>query len=207
MHSWRALIAPYLRDRWEEEASWLEAHRMNFGYWESRDFSSRAAAARNKARQLTDFLATYDFAEPWNGPTNLRLAKDRVDAFVCPDNESSQSANTNYVAIVGEETAWRESRSTKLADIRDGSVRTALVVEISDSTIPWTQPADVPFSRVTFEINNGAPNHIGNRSGRGANYFFADGSVTYLETPAPDILKVIFTIDGGEIGYDDLFGF
>jgi prepilin-type processing-associated H-X9-DG protein len=111
------------------------------------------------------------------------------------------------VAIVGEETAWRESRSTKLADIRDGSVRTALVVEISDSTIPWTQPADLPFSGATFEINSVAPNHIGNRSGRGANYFFADGSVTYLESPAPDILKAIFTIDGGEVGYDDLLGF
>src|SRR5437762_9103935 len=48
MHSWRALLVPYLRDVWQSEADWLDARH-----------SGRAAAARLKARQLDDFLAAY----------------------------------------------------------------------------------------------------------------------------------------------------
>src|SRR5262249_25992887 len=54
MHSWRALIAPYLRDAWDHEAGWLEARARDSGFWQSREFYGRAAAARTKARQLQD---------------------------------------------------------------------------------------------------------------------------------------------------------
>lgn len=89
-----------------------------------------------------DKLKSYRFDEPWNSQHNLAWAKT-VDSnvFRCPG--SSASLETNYVAVVGDETAWPGGTAIHARDIIDGTSKTISVVEIADCGILWHEPRDL----------------------------------------------------------------
>ena len=55
---------------------------------------------------VPEVYAAYDFGEPWDGPNNRRLIARMPDIFRCPTDSHAPAGTTNYVAVVGNETAW-----------------------------------------------------------------------------------------------------
>lgn len=85
-----------------------------------------------------------------------------------------------------------------MEEVGDGTSNTILFVEVPDSKIPWMEPRDLRFDRMSFRVND--------PSGRGpgspypdVRAAFVDGMVQRLkdETP-PDVLRALITADGGE---------
>ncbi len=81
----------------------------------------------------------YRFDEPWDGRHNRKLADNIGHVYNCSGEQSpagqKRRTMTSYVAVVGPETMWPGSQSTKLSDIGDGTSNTLMVVEIANSGI------------------------------------------------------------------------
>ena len=127
-------------------------------------------------RELYD---AYDFAEPWDGPNNRKLA-DRVGRIYLRSGlESDQVRTTSFVAVVGPETAWPGTAAGTYEDLGDGSRETLMVVEVPDGHFRWMEPKDLRFDRMSFRINDGSGGGLGSQLG-GARVVSADGTVRRL---------------------------
>ena len=149
--------------------------------------------------QLTALYQQYKFDEPWDGPNNSLLVHRVKAPYHCPSSEEPNSM-TNYVAVVGMQTAWPLDKSVRPSDIKDGISNTIMVVEVAGSTINWMEPRDLSFVEATQGID---PPHTGpritSRHVGGVNALFADASVRFLDdTTDPQALAEMCTIAGGE---------
>ena len=161
MHSWRALILPYI----EQNA-------------------------------LYD---RYDFTEPWDGPNNRKLADICLSVFNCPADHGEPSTMTNYLAIIGPDTAWPGAQTTCLKDFADGTPNTLFVVEVADSGIHWMEPRDLHMVQMAPTINSTAGQGISSHHPGGANALSADGSVLFLpDNVLAEDLRAMLTRSGGE---------
>jgi type II secretory pathway pseudopilin PulG len=86
-----------------------------------------------------DLYEQYDFNQPWNGPKNGVLAKQRPDVFHCPDDESE--TETTYLAITGPGTAWNENVAADSAP-QFRPQQLVLLIEVVRSRICWMEPRD-----------------------------------------------------------------
>ena len=70
----------------------------------------------------------YRFDEPWDGPNNRKLHYISMDAYACPSSSKAlgRKPRTDYMAVVGEETAWPGSESVTIPDIQDGTAETIM---------------------------------------------------------------------------------
>jgi len=153
----------------------------------------------------------YDFGEPWNGPNNRMLADQiRVDLFQCPSGYNIDSTlNTDYVVVVGDETAFPGSESVALSDIKDGPENTILLVEIADSDIHWMEPRDLSLDALSVQKDGELPDALCNHHPDGPGVVFADKITTYrLQSPMSiEELKSLLTISGSEsIRWDSFRG-
>ena len=144
----------------------------------------------------------YDFNEPWDGPTNRKLAsKIYLPIFQCHSGPNYEtSLMTDYVVITGPQTAFPGSRSVSFEDIRDGRENTILLVEIANSNIPWMEPRDLEFDEMSFVVNDPKRPSISGPHPRGPCVVFADRISAYSldRTLRPETLKALTTIAGGE---------
>jgi Protein of unknown function (DUF1559) len=170
-HSWRVLILPYL-DR----------------------------AAFSETSGLKRLYDTYDFSEPWDGPHNRRLAHQMPLLYGCGDDPARRSSTTSYLVITGDHSAFPDSRSIKLEEIRDGRANTIIVIETGNSGINWMEPKDYPIEELRFGPKDGGERRIGGNHPGGAKAGFADGSVRFLREQeiTNETLKALGTIDKGE---------
>jgi prepilin-type processing-associated H-X9-DG protein len=144
-----------------------------------------------------DLYRAYHFDEPWDGPNNRLLAATHVRDYECP-SAANGSASTNYLAVVGPGSVWREGRSTKLGEITDGPANTILVVEVASSGVHWMEPRDLDMLPLAPGINP-AGQGISSRHTDGANVVMADGSVRFLpDGLIPAEVNALLTIAGGE---------
>ncbi len=98
-----------------------------------------------------DLYERYDFNEPWDGPNNRRLASEMPRAFRCPsDPRPLETGITNYVAIVGPDTAWPGARGRRFSEFGEG--RTLLLVESFASDINWLEPRDLSVDEFLAEL-------------------------------------------------------
>ena len=103
---------------------------------------------------------------------------------------------TNYVAIVGEETAWPGSRSLLSTDIRDKLSQSILIVENQGAKIPWMEPRDLSFGLMDFDLDH--PLGISSPY-QDASVVMMDGMVHRLKRNfLPETLRGLITIRGGE---------
>ncbi|WP_435021626.1 DUF1559 domain-containing protein [Tundrisphaera sp. TA3] len=142
----------------------------------------------------------YDFAEPWDGPNNSRLALSKPNFFACPNGPDygGHSNRTNYLAIVGPGTAFPGGRSTSLSDVSDPTGDTIMIAEVADSGINWMEPRDLDVR--TIDAVDGGPKqpHISSHD-RVAHVVCVDGSVRVLPgSIAPSEARGLATIGGGE---------
>lgn len=86
----------------------------------------------------------------------------------------------------------------KLQDIADGTATTIAIVE-AQAEIPWTKPEEL-----SIDLSQGAPKSFGfDPTAFGVG--LCDGSVQMIaRTIEPQLLKVMFTRNGGEVlqGFD-----
>jgi hypothetical protein len=91
------------------------------------------------------------------------------------------------------------NKGTRLADFKDGTSHTILVVEIRDSDIHWMEPRDIHIDDLKLTLNAQDGPSIGSYHIEGAMFAKADGSVHLL---SPDEfgehLRGMLTIAGGE---------
>ena len=98
-----------------------------------------------------ELYAEYRFDEPWDGPNNSKLADRmpliyRCPSFGHPDNFTSEQFDrlSNYVCPTGPGTAFDGSNSVCFKDITGGTSNVILVAEVSQSSVHWMQPTDLP---------------------------------------------------------------
>jgi hypothetical protein len=125
------------------------------------------------------YASTYNYGEPWNGPSNIQLQdKNRIYRF--PFDRMSPPLMTNYVAVTGAGTMWSADNSAKVTDIKDGTSNTLMIVEISNSNIHWMEPRDLPLEDLEDWLDPAhKPQLFGNHI-TGAWVCLADGSVQAL---------------------------
>lgn len=145
-----------------------------------------------------DLYNKYNFDEPWDGPHNRRLAESvpmpRVFAFHA--GRHSEGTASNYLAVVGPETAWPGARGAMPGHFADGPDSTILLVENLGAGIHWMEPRDLPFDALPLVL--GAPDGISGPYQDPA-IVTVDGHVLRLEPDLPaDTLRALLTADGGE---------
>ncbi len=155
-----------------------------------------------------DLYEQYRFDEPWNGPSNSRLADEFARGFQCFQYHSGRSAtSTNYLLITGDGTAWADGRAPTRDDFTDGTANTIILAETADSNISWMEPRDLTLEEAMRGINRVSGIGIsswhpakGRYKGQGsANVAFADGAVVNLKNDFPlDELEELLTYQGGE---------
>jgi hypothetical protein len=174
LHSWRVLILPHLGQHYL-----YTQYRMN---------------------------------EPWDSAHNIALAAQIPDVFTCSIDPSSKSlGETSYVVVVGPQTAFRDPtlnaddqkkdmEKVLTNEITDGLGNTVLVVEYHASGIGWTEPKDLTFGRMSFNINEDRTNtEIRSRHDGCAHVALADGKTIKLEDGAASAdVKAMLTIAGDE---------
>jgi hypothetical protein len=140
----------------------------------------------------------YRFDEPWDGPYNSQLADRMPSTFHIP-SEPPSTSRTNIVAIVGEPTAFPGARATRFRDFRDGTGNTILLTEIADSDIPWLEPRDLCFQKMSFTVNDRTRPSISCSRRRGPYVVLADSISAYtVRDVHPEALRAMATIDGAE---------
>lgn len=150
-----------------------------------------------------DLYERYDFDEPWDGPNNSTLAAEfpEMPVFRCPRDSGASPDAPSYMVIVAPEGIFEGGKANRMADIRDGTVNTILVVEVAGATSHWMAPVDLDASAIDQPINSArdgtaiSSNHPG-----GAFMAMADGSVHFrLDSLPLETLRQLFTKDGREI--------
>lgn len=154
----------------------------------------------------------YNFAEPWDSQNNLRFAAQIPDVFSCSlDPASKTLGETSYVVVIGPRTAFRDQTANadeetkakervKLSDISDGPGNTLLVVEYHRSGIVWTEPKDLYFARMSFNVNEEMANSEMRSEHEGCVFAGrADGAAVQIGDGAPPRdVRAMLTIDGDE---------
>lgn len=162
MHSWRALILPFLEN--------------------------------------STIAARYRFDEPWNGPHNRQLHDEKLLAYQCPSSSNDPKSASNYLAVVGKDTAWPDTDSFQLTDFTDGTAQTILIVEVADSDVIWCEPRDLYAGQMSLAINGEKGQGISSRHTVGANVVMADGNAHSIrEDLDPSTLRALLTPRGGEL--------
>ena len=155
--------------------------------------------------ESSPLYASYNLNEPWNGPTNRGLPT--ADIYKCPTH--GHASLTNYLAIVGPQTAWGDGERRTFAEITDGLEQTILLIDTSYGAINWKQPRDLTFEEAvklltspvnpdTFDGHYDSPGLF-----RKAHYHrkivMADRSYHRLRAPLDRELAIaLLTATGGE---------
>lgn len=139
-----------------------------------------------------DFLhAQFKLDEPWDGPTNKRLAAFMPDVFRAPVQDR-KAADTYYQAVSGPGALFDPGAEVTLLGVADGTVGTLALVE-AGPPVPWSKPADVAFDpdrdlTLTGPFTDAI--HVA----------VADASTFRMKPkPVPDLLRAFVTRAGGEV--------
>ncbi len=164
----------------------------------------------------------YELDDPWDGSKNTRLINghifhfDRPVAhskdigpfegpldfakwFHCCGHQSTLSYTANVVAVTGPLTLWPGTETRLLSNIPDGASTTILIAETRDLNIYWSEPKDLPFDEMSFEINSAHGPSISSNHPAGPSIVMADGTAFRLspKTPAA-VVRSLLTYNGGE---------
>jgi hypothetical protein len=151
-----------------------------------------------------ELYEAYDFSEPWNGPKNRLLAERMPKIYALHGEARPGNTTTNYLAVVGSETAWPGPTGLVAEAVTDGKGTTVLLVENRGAGVHWMEPRDLLFRDMDFAVN----------SPRGVSSTFADPAVLMLDGSLyrlrkdlrPDLLRALMTIRGGEAVTQDQNG-
>jgi hypothetical protein len=163
-----------------------------------------------------DLFKTHDLSQPWDGPKNRELLGKMPAFYRCPNHQGSGgSFETNYVVIMGAETVFPGSRSMKVAEIQDRIQGTILLAEVANLQIPWMEPRDLDFDRMSFQINDPLRPSISSADPGGAGFLLVGGSIHRDQAyrhefrkhefvkAQEDFIRALITSNGRELAYYD----
>jgi hypothetical protein len=156
-------------------------------------------------RKLYD---AYNFDEPWDGPNNRTLLRQRPPAFFCPTRFSDTASTvtcTHYVAVTGPSTTWPGQTGRKRSEISDSAADTVLIMEVDGNDIPWTEPRDLTYAEAIAQTTSTSPQRVpGHRyqdflhACAGRYLAMADGRVRFAPSGVdPTIWPKLLTCDDG----------
>lgn len=149
--------------------------------------------------ELGALYEQYDVNEAWNSEANLATSISGPNPYRCPGSDSPE-IETNYLAIVGSETVWPGGKGTAFRDILDGVSNTIAIVENHHTGIRWTEPRDLKFDNMDWQINGTSQwCKISSLHPGGVNVALADGSIRFVsETIDQELLRSLISSQGGE---------
>ncbi len=115
--------------------------------------------------------------EPWNSTHNAGILSGFWWELFCCQSGIYTKNMTDYVAVIGPGTAWRENGAIRLSDLPDGGSHTVMAVEIVNSDINWAEPRDLTVDEALEGLKTGKGLHIGSNHANLINMLFADTSV------------------------------
>jgi len=90
----------------------------------------------------------YNIVEPWNSETNQSLFIMMPEVFSCPSSKRKHGeGKTDYVALIGHNTLFDPQSTVKSADVRDEPDESLAIIELSGSSIQWTEPVDLEIDK------------------------------------------------------------
>jgi hypothetical protein len=130
--------------------------------------------------------------EPWDSEHNKRLIERMPAVYQNPSFD--QPGKTLYLAPVGDGTVFGGDDGVNIRQIRDGTSRTAMIVEADPThAVEWTRPDDLPVA-----VGNPAAG-MGNLRPGIFNVLFGDASVHAIPKDVdPQVLWSLFTYNGRE---------
>ena len=145
--------------------------------------------------EQSELYKEYSFAEPWDGPNNRKLSgrMPRLYAFHGSDRSGT---TTNYLAVVGDETAWPGSKPVTSADATDGLGTTIMLVENCGAKVHWMEPQDLSLADMDLRVNSlhGVSSPYDDPA-----VVMLDGSLHRLRPRLqPAVLRALLTIRGAE---------
>lgn len=149
------------------------------------------------------FWSTYRPHESWKSPHNMALAAKfagKSNLLVCPSDADAQKQGlTNYVMVVGPLTLSSGKTYTPPGAILDGQRRTIAVAEFANTDIFWSEPRDLRWAKMSWQINDRALPSVSSHHSGGAQVVFIDAHSRFLSNRTdPVALRALFTIAGGE---------
>src|SRR5688572_4292944 len=103
--------------------------------------------------EQSDLFKQYDFKEPWDGPNNRKLADKMPKVYALHAKPSLGNVTTNFLAVVGPNTAWPPGRRIGYKDVVDGTGQTILIVENDGAGVHWMEPRDLRLAEMSFVVN------------------------------------------------------
>lgn len=143
----------------------------------------------------------YSFAEPWDGPNNRRLADRMPRMLAFHVGVEPGTTTTNYLAVVGPETAWPGTKKVGLSAVADGASTTILIVENHGADVHWMEPRDLVLADMDLRVNS--PAGVSSPYTRPAVATLDGGLHSLRPDLRPEVLRALLTIDGKEQLADD----
>lgn len=141
--------------------------------------------------------------EPWDGPRNTWAFAQTPPEYTCPTDPDRQNGMTSYVVVNAPGMLFNNEKKLTELDLRrgDGKSQTILVVEATESNIPWGEPKDMDLQALSQGINSGiAGTCCSQHAENGVHVLFADGEVRFLtDFVTAEELRQMCTVAGGEI--------
>jgi hypothetical protein len=132
--------------------------------------------------------------EPWDSPHNKKLIDKMPKVYATPGSKLAEKHMTNYVTVRGKDTMFPPGQATTMANLRDGTSNTAMVLEVDDEhAVIWTKPDD-------FEPDKDDPlkGVVGLRSGKFLVLMGDAAVLTLPDTLGKETVKAMYTRAGGE---------
>ena len=125
--------------------------------------------------------------EPWTSPHNANvLSQVQLSEYQCPSaHHDNNDCFTNYIAVIGPGTAWREDRTVKLSDLPDNGSHTVMAVQVVNSGVHWAEPRDLTVDEALEGLKTRKGLRISTPHPSGIPVLFADCTVRYLPAKMP----------------------
>ncbi|MFN0053116.1 MAG: DUF1559 domain-containing protein [Planctomycetales bacterium] len=125
----------------------------------------------------------YRFDEPWDGPHNKQLLRQRPSVFASSRQKSESSEVTTYLGVVSRRSMWPAHFSVKLSDVTDGEKSTLFLLENDDSDVLWSEPRDMrEKDALSMFPPRNKEDQSGSSTGQPIPVLFVDGRARAIST-------------------------
>jgi hypothetical protein len=126
-----------------------------------------------------------------------RNGKPMHSYYACPNDvhgAADRNRLANYVVIVGPNTVFHSADSITIADTA-GFDSDVIVIAETVPGIPWLEPRDLEFDKMSFRINDPAKQGIASKDMWGPSVVLLNGEIKRLRADSdPGLIKSMITV-------------